>query len=182
MLETLARDAEFLNQGKEKARKEYEEKRAKQRSSEAIMMALAWGLTGFEELSSQCAVFKDVIRHLKSRLQMPRHEQGNIKADVSSLRNDLLAYTKNLFGKKRTAATHLFVFMIADESRNMKPYAVPVRVLPFKSVKDKKVRELEKELRNMMTSIGMKVVGRMTYPSTNNNYCTCNCLKICFIF
>ena len=63
---------------------------------------------------------------------------------------------------------HVFVFMIADESRNVKPYAVPVRVLPFESVTDKKVRELEEEFRNAMTSIGMPVVGKMCLNSTCN--------------
>ena len=36
----------------------------------------------------------------------------------------------------------------------------------FKSVTDKKVRELEEELRNAMTSIGMPVVGKMWMDST----------------
>lgn len=165
LLEGLTADETLLKQGKEKVRKEYEEKRAKQISSEAVMMALAWDLTGFEELLAQCVTFQDTVRHLKAKLSLPRPGQGNIRANVSTLRNDLLTYTKNLFGKKRTAATHLFVFMIADESRNMKPYAVPVRVLPFKSIKDNKVRELEEELRNVMTSIGMPVVGKMTSPN-----------------
>ena len=129
------------------------------------MRTLAWDLHGFEELLSQCVKFSEVVRQLKGTLSLPRSRHGNIKAEVSTLRNQLLNYVKNLYGKKRTAAMHLFVFMIADECRNLKPYAVPVRVLPFKSVTDKKVRELE-ELRNAMTSIGMPVVGEMCMDST----------------
>ena len=139
-------DKEFLKEGTEKVRKDYEEKRAKQKSSETMMMTLAWDLHGFEELLSQCVKFTEVVRQLKGTLSLPRSTHGNIKAEVSTLRNQLLNYVKSLYGEKRTAATHLFVFMIADESRNVKPYAVPVRVLPFKSVTDKKVRELEEEL------------------------------------
>ena len=154
-------DKKFLKEGTEKVRKDYEEKRAKQKSSETMMMTLAWDLHGFEELLSQCVKFTEVLRQLKGTFSLPRTRHGNIKAEVSTLRNQLLTYVKNLYGKKRTAATHLFVFMIADESRNLKPYAVPVRVLPFKSVTDKKVRELEEELRNAMTSIGMPVVGKI---------------------
>lgn len=159
-------DKKFLKEGTERVRKDYEEKRAKQKSSETMMMTLAWDLQGFEELLSQCVKFTEVVRQLKGTLSLPRSRHGNIKAEVSTLRNQLLNYVKSLYGKKRTAATHLFVFMIADESRNLKPYAVPVRVLPFKSVTDKKVRELEEELRNAMTSIGMPVVGKMCMDST----------------
>ena len=159
-------DNKFLKEGMEKVRKDYEEKRAKQKSSETMMMTLAWDLHGFEELLSQCVKFTEVVRQLKGTLSLPRSRHGNIKAEISTLRNQLLNYAKNLYGKKRTAATHLFVFMITDESRNLKPYAVPVRVLPFKSVTDKKVRELEEELRTAMTSIGMSVVGKMCMDSS----------------
>ena len=160
LLENFAADEKFLKEGMEKARKDYEDKRAKQKSSDAMMMSLAWELTGFEELLAQCMKFQGFISHLKGRLCLPKSDQGNLKADVSGLRSQLLPFTKDIFGKKRKAASHLFVFMTADESRNMKTYAVPVRVLPFKSITDNKVRGLEEELRNVMTSIGMTVVGK----------------------
>ena len=166
LLGNFASDKEFLKEGTEKARRDYEEKRVKQKSSEAVMMTLAWDLHGFEELLSQCVKFTEVVQQLKGRLSLSSSRQGNIKAEVSYLRNQLLDFVKNLYGKKRTPATHLFVFMSADESRNMKPYAVPVRVLPFKSITDKKVRGLEEELRNVMTSIGMPVVGKRSMNIT----------------
>ena len=106
-------DKKFLKEGTEKVRKDYEEKRAKQKSSETMMMTLAWDLHGFEELLSQCVKFTEVVPQLKGTLSLPRIRHGNIKAEVSPLRNQLLTYVKNLYGKKRTAATHLFVFMIA---------------------------------------------------------------------
>lgn len=37
---------------------------------------------------------------------------------------------KHQKSKKRTAASHVLVFMIADELRNKKPYAIPVRSMP----------------------------------------------------
>lgn len=159
LLRNFKADKKFLKEGMEKVRKE---KRAKQKSSESVMMTLAWDLHGFEELLSQCVNFTEVVCQLKGTLSLPRSSHGNIKAAVSTLRNKLLNYVKNLCGKKRIAATHLFVFMIAGESCNMKPYAVLVRVLPFKSVIDKKARELEGELRNAMTSMAMPVVGFVT--------------------
>ena len=54
------------------------------------------------------------------------------------------------------------VFMIADEKRdlNSKPYAVPVRFLPYHSVTDCRLRELRDELRSTMVNLGMVVVGK----------------------
>ena len=46
------------------------------------------------------------------------------------IRDELTSYVKNITTKKREAASHLLIFMISDELRNMKPYAIPVRVLP----------------------------------------------------
>jgi hypothetical protein len=49
--------------------------------------------------------------------------------------------------------------MIADELRNRKPYAVPVRFMPYKSLTDSKLRDLELELEEAMRNAGMTVVG-----------------------
>ena len=51
--------------------------------------------------------------------------------------------------------------MIVDESRNRKPYALLVQVMPFKGMKDSKLRELY-ELRKVMVGLGMTVVGNDT--------------------
>ena len=75
---------------------------------------------------------------------------------------ELLGYVKGLLGKQRVAATHLLVFMIADELRNHKPYAIPGRFMPYKSLTDAKLRELEGELEDVIRSAGMTVVGKKT--------------------
>ena len=79
--------------------------------------------------------------------------------NLFELKLSLLSYLKDLFSKKRIAATHLLVFMIADEWRNRKPYAIPVRFLPYKSLTDAKLRELEVQLEEAMRGNGMTVVG-----------------------
>lgn len=50
--------------------------------------------------------------------------------------------------------------MISDELRNFKPYAIPVRVVAYRSITDDKVQELKEELKDAMKNIGMNVVGR----------------------
>ena len=56
------------------------------------------------------------------------------------------------------------IFMVADERRDMKPYAIPVRALPFKSITDAKVRQLRDELKLEMENLGMVVVGLFSLP------------------
>jgi hypothetical protein len=45
--------------------------------------------------------------------------------------------------KKRAVATHLLIFMISEEVRNRKPYAIPVRILTYSSITDAKLRTLK---------------------------------------
>lgn len=79
-------------------------------------------------------------------------------------------FLKQLYSKKRVAATHLMVFMIADEARNFKPYALPVGVLPYASMTDDRLRKLEEELRSAMVNLGMVVVGEYTNTNTFSPY------------
>ncbi|KAI8487236.1 hypothetical protein Bbelb_350340 [Branchiostoma belcheri] len=51
---------------------------------------------------------------------------------------------RSLLNEERS---HLRIFMISDEQRNIKPYAVPVRVLPCRVVKDEEMRRLKDELK-----------------------------------
>ncbi|CAB3982429.1 Hypothetical predicted protein [Paramuricea clavata] len=63
-----------------------------------------------------------------------------------------------LYFRKREPASHLMVFMIADEHREFKPYAIPVRVLPVTTVTDNDMRHLRDQLVDAMEELGMIVV------------------------
>lgn len=52
--------------------------------------------------------------------------------------------------------------MISDERRNCKPYAIPVRFLPYHSITDGILRDLEEEVENEMKAIDMVPVGEYT--------------------
>lgn len=60
----------------------------------------------------------------------------NIPKKLTELRKDLLEFIKGVTTKRREAASHLLVFMVSDEQRSSKPYAIPIRALPFKSITD----------------------------------------------
>jgi hypothetical protein len=70
-------------------------------------------------------------------------------SDVSNLIWRLLTYLHGLFTKRRNPASHLLIFMISDELRNCKPYAASVRFLPYKSLTDKMLRDLQLEVEHV---------------------------------
>ena len=82
---------------------------------------------------------------------------------IGSIKEQLKEYTKGKTDKTRTAASHLLIFMISDESRNSKPYALPVRIMPTTTITDAKIRELKDELKKAMIAEGMTVVGKSLF-------------------
>lgn len=77
---------------------------------------------------------------------------------MTNLKKEMETYIKGLNTKRREAASHLLFFMISDELRNFKPYAVPVSVVKYKNITDAKLRELKEELRTAMKDCGMTTV------------------------
>ena len=50
--------------------------------------------------------------------------------------------------------------MISDERRRSKPYAIPVRFVPYQSMTDEKMRSLENDVENQLKANGMVPVGK----------------------
>ena len=154
LITILNNDLELLREGEAEARSKYEKHRSRSSPTESLLMALAWDLVGFQDLIKEASELKKNCLELETA--------HDVNENLPEFRTSLLQYTKQLFMKKRVAATHLMVFMIADERRNRKPYALPVRVMPFKGMKDSKLRELYEELRKAMVDLEMTVVGNDT--------------------
>ena len=149
----LQKDMEFLIAGVDAANGVYSRALQGGRSSDHTLMELAWAVVGFEELVKKVRSFQVELGGFEQR------ESGGAIDHLISLKSGLLAYLKDLYTKKRTAASHMLVFMIADELRNRKPYAIPVRFMPYRSLTDSKLRELELQLEEAMRNMGMTVVG-----------------------
>jgi hypothetical protein len=143
----LQRDLEFLTHGMKSANEMYSKALEEKKSSEQTMMELSWNSVGLEELLKKA---------LGLQTDLNRFLSGDKDVDLMLVKAELLGYVKGLLGKQRVAATHLLVFMIADELRNHKPYAIPVSFMPYKSLTDAKLRELEGELEDVMRSVGKK--------------------------
>lgn len=154
----LIDDKVFLEKGLEESKEVYNKQLKKCSASEQSLFALAWDVDGFEKLVVEKKKIKQAIVDIKAKITM----EDNVVKELKTSKEDLERYTKGLFSRKREAASHLLVFMISDEPRMYKPYAVPVRVLTYTSITDDKVQSLKDELKDAMTSIGMKVVGKFT--------------------
>lgn len=150
VLSDLVNDLDFLTTGAKAANEIYTKALKECRSTEQKMMELAWSAVGFDDLVKK-------VQGLQCDLNA--FVGGNEDVNLTLIKSDLLNYLKGFFSKKRVAATHLLVFMIADELRNHKPYAIPVRFMPYKSLTDVKLRELEMEIEDAMRRSGMTVVG-----------------------
>ncbi|PFX30977.1 hypothetical protein AWC38_SpisGene4212 [Stylophora pistillata] len=126
----MEEDLEFLTSGAEAANGLYSKAVEGSQSSDRTMMELAWTVVGFEELIKKVRTFQVQLSVFR---QM---DNDSAFTDLTSLKSNMLSYLKDLFTKKRTAASHILVFMIADELRNRKPYAILVKFMPYKSLTD----------------------------------------------
>ena len=72
-------------------------------------------------------------------------------------------YLVKLFKKKRTAATHILVILIANERRDSKLYALLAQYLPSNSLRDQYLQDILRNLKEEMVRQGLQVVGEL-YP------------------
>ena len=105
------------------------------------------------KLLTQCKTMKDQQRLSSDPARV------NIPRQLSDLRSECTHFVKGITRFKRTAATHLMVFMISHEHRDRKPYALPVQCLPYTGLSEAKMRSLANEIIKEMVKRNMKVAG-----------------------
>ena len=125
---------------------------------ESTLIELAWNVTGFERLIEQGNGFINKLTNFMEQIKMG--EPNKVTENLHCFKTSALQYLRELYTKKRSPASHLLIFMISDELRSRKPYANPVRFLPYHSLTDAKLRDLELEVESDMKSLGMNVVGK----------------------
>jgi hypothetical protein len=119
-----------------------------------------------KEMSWECVEYshllktsQDFISNIDDLLQ-----EKNIKAIAFHLKRmteEMRDYLCKLYKKRRTAATHVLVVMVSSEKRDKKPYALPIRYVPYKSLKDADMRAIIEETKEQMKDLGLKVVGEL---------------------
>ena len=85
---------------------------------------------------------------------------GNTPGQLKHMQADLKKLLKNLYKKKRVAASHILVIMVSSEQRHLKPYALPVQFIPYKSLRDQHIRDLVQKLKETMVQLGLVVAGQ----------------------
>ena len=81
---------------------------------------------------------------------------------LQNVEHDALTYLRNLLVKKRQpGATHVLLFLVSDERRNKKPYALPVQYIPYKSIKDQHGRDMTDAIKSKMMELDLKPVGTL---------------------
>lgn len=150
-LEHLRQDVKFLSSGLQDAATTYSKKFAKPGTPNDTLMNLSWNVVEFQTLLQQA---NDFLRSVTSL-----DEEAETQRNLVELKVDFKSYLRNLFKKKRTAATHVLVVMIADERRQVKPYAMPLQAFPYTSLQDQFVRELLQSAKEKLTAAGLTVVG-----------------------
>ncbi len=96
----------------------------------------------------------------------------NVGRQLTAIRNGLSVFIPRVTRQKRTAATHILVFLVSPEERNKKPYALPVQCIPYTSLSDTKARQLANKVIRAMAQRNMKVAGTIVLPQLEYiNYC-----------
>ena len=130
----------FLQDGCKKAKETYESKRKQPNVGEQSLFALAWEVNEFEKLLKiQGDVQCTTVQSVKEMIQEAR-PRGNVPKKLTELWKLLVGYVQGIATRQREAASHLLVFMVSYEQRSSKPYAIPIRALPYRSITDDMVR------------------------------------------
>ena len=143
-----------------KANDTYSQKLETERHQQKDMITLSWKVKELNDLAENGRQVYTEIKALASRMQVREgSREENIPRILQTIRQKANSFVKGVVRHQRTAATHVLVFMISNEERNKKPYALPIQCLPYKGLSDSKVRELANHIITEMVQRKMKVAG-----------------------
>lgn len=165
-VDSLEDDISFLDDGFHLAVEDYRKKFENRSTPEENLKNANWNVVEFQTLLQQAQSLKEVYEEqltcLNLAVYLPRH-MLTIRTSLRGLVKEVKGYLRNLFKKKRIAATHVLVLMLSDERRNKKPYALPIRYVPYRSMRDQYVRDLTRDVKLKMQERGLNLVGGYMY-------------------
>lgn len=138
----------------------YSQKLETEKYQQKDMITLSWKVKELNDLGESGRQVYAEIKALASRMQVGEgSREENLPRTLQTIRQKTITFVKGVVRHQRTAATHVLVFMISNEERNKKPYALPIQCLPYKGLSDNKVRELANHIIAEMVKRKMKVAG-----------------------
>lgn len=157
VVDAVSTDIPFLRDGLAAAVTIYQLKVQQARGSQQVLMTSCWNVADYNQLSQQAEAFLQQYRLLKALLDEGQNVQA--REQLSKIKTGYRDYLRNLYKKKRRAATHVMVILAADEERSQKPYAVPVQYIPYHSIKDQFIRDMTAGIKRALTALNVLVVG-----------------------
>lgn len=139
----------------------YNEKLMSNDKDSKSLFSLGWKVEELGRLVDQCQTCIATTSSVLDQVSIPTVDMvsSNIARKVTALRELLTSFVKDLSRHQREMATHILVLMISSETRNTKPYALPVQCLPYHSLTHQQMRSILSELIKEMVSRGMHVTG-----------------------
>ena len=133
------------------------------------MFSLAWDIQELKKTHDECHKFISKLSNLSLSISKSDYDtKSNVPYKLSSLQESL-KILKAIFWYKRKPATHAFIFKIASDRRDTKPYAMPVQCIPCAGLMEKEIRRLTNDLIGEMVKRGMRISGmfKMTMYSVH---------------
>ena len=129
-------------------------------TSEQLLKTLCWERVEYNTLLQQAQCFSEKYATMISCLNQEVPHERDVITALQNIEKDALTYLRNLYIKKRQpGATHVLLFLISDERRNRKPYALPVHYVPYKSIRDQFVRDLTDNIKREMMKMSLTPFG-----------------------
>lgn len=158
MIGIVEQDITFLQDGFSSAVSIYQKKFNAPNTPVETLKNCNWNIVEYQTLLEDAQSLKLMYKECLKEAKQTKKCMSMIK----DWHDKWVAYLRNLFKKKRIAADHIIVFMISDEQRKKKPYALPIKFIPCRTLKDQVVRNLNKEVKEKMKERNLAVVGTTT--------------------
>jgi len=122
---------------------------------------LSWKVKELNELGEVGRSLHSEVNQLRQDVQSDQciWRGDNIPRQLKNIRDKVVAFITGLTRHQCIPATHVLVFMISNEERNRKPYALPVQCIPYRGISDAKERELANKVIHEMVKREMRVAG-----------------------
>ena len=153
-------DVTFLDKGFHVVADHFEKKSRQANCPQETLKEANWEVVEYQILLQQSQELHQEFENLLTSLA-DMTQAAAIIPTIHNLATSSIVYLRSIFKKKRTAATHVLVLMLSDERRAKKPYALPVRYVPCRTLKDQFIRDLTKDLKQEMKQWDLHLSGEM---------------------
>lgn len=134
VLDAFTEDINFLSEGFQVASNHFEKKTKQANCPEETLKDANWEVVEFQTLLQQSQELHQEMENALANIA-DVNQAERVLPVVHDLAASSFLYLRNIFKKKRTAATHVLVLMLSDEKRLKKPYALPVRYVPCRTLR-----------------------------------------------